>query len=70
MDRIQIGVPCREEKHVKIRIELGPKEAAAGQCVLAKCKKPGAVAAKTTVRVSLGDWEPMQGMIGSQFGSL
>lgn len=41
----------REERHVKIRVELGPKEAAAGQCVVAKCKKPGAVAAKTTVRV-------------------
>ena len=41
----------REERHVKVRVELGPKEAAAGQCVVAKCKKPGAVAAKTTVRV-------------------
>ncbi|KAK9866808.1 hypothetical protein WJX84_009876 [Apatococcus fuscideae] len=40
-----------EERHVKIRVELGPKEAAAGQCVVAKCKKPGAVAAKTTVRI-------------------
>ncbi|KAK9821490.1 hypothetical protein WJX74_002112 [Apatococcus lobatus] len=40
-----------EERHVKIRVELGPKEAAAGQCVVAKCKKPGAVAAKSTVRI-------------------
>ena len=39
---------------MKIRVELGPKEAAAGQCVVAKCKKPGAVAAKTTVRVGAG----------------
>ena len=42
---------CREQAGVKVRLELGPKEAAAGQCILAICTTPGEVAAKTTLQV-------------------
>lgn len=38
-----------EEKGVKLRVEVGPKEAEQGQVVLAKAKKPGEVADKRTV---------------------
>ena len=41
----------REESGVKVRLELGPKEAAAGQCILAICTTPGEVAAKSTLQV-------------------
>ena len=43
---------AREEAGVKVRVELGPKEAAAGQCILAICTStPGEVAAKTMMQV-------------------
>ena len=34
-----------------MRVELGPKEAASGRCVLARCRNPGEVADKQTVQV-------------------
>ncbi|KAL4439734.1 hypothetical protein ABPG75_002735 [Micractinium tetrahymenae] len=38
-----------EEKGVKLRVEVGPKEAEQGRVVLARAKKPGEVADKQTV---------------------
>ncbi len=32
---------CREEKGIMLRVELGPKEAAEGTCILARCRKAG-----------------------------
>jgi hypothetical protein len=46
-----VVVVAREEASVKVRVELGPKDAAAGQCILAICTTPGEVAAKTTLQV-------------------
>ena len=43
---------CREERGVRLRVELGPKEAAAGRCVLARCRAPGEVAEKQVMAVS------------------
>ena len=31
----------REEKGVMLRVELGPKEATEGTCILARCRKAG-----------------------------
>ena len=45
-----VAMHCREQAGVKVRLELGPKEAAAGQCILAICTTPGEVAAKTTLQ--------------------
>ncbi|KAK9812949.1 hypothetical protein WJX72_006223 [[Myrmecia] bisecta] len=40
-----------EEKGVKVRIELGPRDADSGECILALCTKPGEVAQKTKIKV-------------------
>jgi hypothetical protein len=42
----------REEKGVKVRLELGPKDADRSTCVLARAGTPGQVAQKTKVKVS------------------
>lgn len=48
--------PGQKFKHwemagVKVRVEVGPKEAEQHSCILAVCSKPGEVAAKSTVQV-------------------
>ncbi|GAB4813720.1 hypothetical protein N2152v2_000766 [Parachlorella kessleri] len=40
-----------EERGVRLRVELGPKEAASGRCVLARCRNHGEVADKQTLQV-------------------
>ncbi len=44
---------CRETAGVKLRVELGPKEAQAGTAVIARAGEPGTVAQKTTVNVTV-----------------
>eukprot|EP00884_Botryococcus_braunii_P019290 jgi/Botrbrau1/6044/Bobra.0042s0027.1 len=39
-----------EEKGVKLRVELGPRDAQAGTAVLAQCTNPGEVAQKTSLQ--------------------
>jgi hypothetical protein len=51
--------PCREEKQVRVRVEVGPKEAALGTAILAIASTPGQVAHKVTLDVDerlLGRW--------------
>ncbi len=45
-------LPRRELQGVKVRIEIGPKEAQESSCILSVCTKPGEVAAKTPLKVS------------------
>lgn len=40
-----------EERGVRVRVEVGPNEALARQCVVAVCKAPGEVANRRTVKV-------------------
>ncbi|PRW39064.1 plastidal glycolate glycerate translocator chloroplastic [Chlorella sorokiniana] len=40
-----------EEKGIMLRVELGPKEATEGTCILARCRKAGEVAQKQTLAV-------------------
>lgn len=42
----------RENKGVKVRIEVGPRDASQESCVLAKSQKAGSVAQKSTYKVS------------------
>lgn len=44
-------VVCREQKGVKVRIELGPRDAHKSQACLAICTTPGQVAKKVTYQV-------------------
>ena len=41
----------REDKGVKVRVELGPRDAQARKACLALCKKPGEVADKSFLQV-------------------
>ena len=38
---------------MKVRLEVGPKEAEQGGCILAVCTTPGEVAAKTMLQVGI-----------------
>ena len=44
---------CREQKGVKVRVELGPRDAQKSQACLAISTVPGQVAKKTTYQVNL-----------------
>mmetsp|Transcript_10742 Transcript_10742/g.27248 ORF Transcript_10742/g.27248 Transcript_10742/m.27248 type:complete len:285 (+) Transcript_10742:158-1012(+) len=53
-----------EERGVKLRVELGPKDLEANSCVLAVCTKPGEVAQKSSV----GFWEELLAAVGTALG--
>ncbi len=42
---------CREDQGVKVRVELGPRDAQARKACLALCRKPGEVADKSFLQV-------------------
>lgn len=44
---------CRETAGVPVRVELGPKDAEQGTCVVALAGEPGTVAKKKTVNVTV-----------------
>lgn len=48
-----ICMHCREMQGVKVRLEVGPKEAQDGGCILSISTKPGEVAAKTPLPARL-----------------
>ena len=48
------GGVCREQKGVKVRIELGPRDAHKSQACLAISLTPGEVAKKVTYQVLVG----------------
>lgn len=51
-DVCAIPQSCREEKGVKVRIELGPKDAEQNTCIVARCQAtPGTVAFKRASEV-------------------
>ena len=42
---------CREMQGVKVRLEVGPKEAQEGGCIFSVSSKPGEVATKVAMQV-------------------